>query len=438
MTQKLLLAEGLDLLRQCEIQEYDIHKAKQRIDSGGSRMRQELLRLVKNYESVYQQYIYGLEILNYVRHSALDDTNPRNAAYNKNLADFCCGKMSAYMDRCDHLIRQLDAILLPVDLVDQVKKEGYVPEETIFIQDGINYPLTHKEKTITKEFTIFDGTYIVTLKNRDDYTLAAPDVTAVLTVTPQCGSGLEPVRTNCNLRCQTAWRKVIGVVGASSLQLEVKAQGMRDSHVSILIQKWKPVNSQGGVAPLDGPGSCPFTSDNLKKLSPTFDSASKNTSTGETDYGPSLRQTPTQPQTNALSTVQQPPTIPDFELAALANYNINRDLPGVGGLVHSTSANPMSALESMHVPHVDTQSRQCDVLRVPGPLEVNPAGLDCAERMQRVRDVMNTWPKDGVMMTSLPLEQQHVVQGVYALPLPRTLPNERSEGSTTDSSRSAG
>ncbi|TPP49742.1 hypothetical protein CGC20_19920 [Leishmania donovani] len=385
MTQKLLLAEGLDLLRQCEQREYD------------------------SYDTVYHQYVRGIQILNYVRHTALADKNPQNAQYSKNLSEFCAAKITAYMTRCSNIIRKTDSILVPIEQIDLITKEGYTPEDTVYLQDGITYPLSRKEKIIAKEFTLTAGTYVLTLKNRDDYTLAAPEVDVTLVVLPQRGSGLEPSRVEMKLPCQCGWRKVVGVVDVATVQLEIRYSGIRDAHIDVLFQKWcaiEDIGRSGGAASGPGPALSPST----------FDSGDCNS----------------QPQ----QWVNSLPQLPDDELATLANYNVpSASLPRVSdrpandseaasSAAPSSAEDPWTTLANLNVPYAPTTRNApsaASVMRVPEPVEVNPAGMTCRQRLDKIHQLMDAWPSIGVVACALPAEPQSFMQGVHALPFPREL-----------------
>ncbi|KPA83705.1 hypothetical protein ABB37_01959 [Leptomonas pyrrhocoris] len=452
MTQKLLLAEGLDLLRQCEQREYDVDRTKTRISSS-SRYRNELGRLLQSYDVVYQQYVRGIQILNYVRHTALTDRNPRNAQYSKNLAEFCAGKMAAYMTRCDNIVKKTDHILLPIELVDQVTKEGYAPEDTVYLQDGATYPLSRKEKVLAKEFTVAAGTYVLALKNRDDYTLAAPDVDVTLVVLPQRGSGLEPSRVELKLPCQCGWRKVVGVVDAATLQLEIRFSGIRDAHVDVLLQKWCRSDEVGrggagggaGLGAGPGPALSAATFD-----SANYDSADKSPSSAAGSPGRGIDTTHQTPLLSDNATYnnnqngnggQQPwmtqlPALPDDELATLASYNVpTATLPAVprrnkgpGGAPSNppsaAAEDPWAQLEAMRVPYAEADrgpTNAAAFTRVPEPVEVNPSGLTCRQRLDRIHGVMDVWPTSGVTACALPREDMRFVQTLYGLPMPREL-----------------
>ncbi|KAG5511218.1 hypothetical protein JKF63_07160 [Porcisia hertigi] len=461
MTQKLLLAESLDLLRQCEQREYDVDRNKQRISSD-SQYRNELGRLLQSYDGVYQQYVRGLCILNHVRHTALSERDPKSAEYSRKLSEFCAGKMTAYMARCDSIVRKMDGILLPIQQVDLVVKEGYVPDEAIYLQDGMTYPLSRREKVLAKEFMLMAGTYILTLKNRDDYTLAAPEVNVTLATLPQRGSGAEPLRVELKLPCQCGWRKVIGIVDASTVQLEIRYSGIRDAHVDILLQRWASADEMGRSG---GAGAC--ASGPGPALSPsTFDSgdgssfcksASKASATPNRGGNGSAAggnmdalsyYTPANAATNiaaaqALPHQQQPqhwvnqlPQLPDDELARLANYKVPsaslsrgpNPRAAVDGLGASSASAPAedlwATLTSLNVPHAPTTGgalNSASPMHVPGPVEVNSAGMTCRQRLDKIRELLNAWPNNGVAACPLPGQSQQFIQALYALPLPREL-----------------
>lgn len=447
MTQKLLLAEGLDLLRQCEQREYDVDRTKTRISSN-NRYSNELGRLLQSYDLVYQQYVRGIQILNYVRHTALADQNPRSAQYSKNLSEFCAGKMSAYMTRCENIVKKTDHILLPIEQVDMVTKEGYAPEDTVYLQDGITYPLSRKEKLLAKEFTVASGTYILALKNRDDYALAAPDVDVTLVVLPQRGSGNEPSRVEVKLPCQCGWRKVVGVLDAATIQLEIRFSGIRDAHIDVLFQKWSPLDGMGraggngggaGVGP--GPALSAATFDSAE-----YDAANKTPSnfTGSmaraghysSQQSPAANDSVAGGAGGAQPWVTQLPPLPDDELATLANYNVpTATLPAVprrntgpsGGAMASPAAaaeDPWAQLEAMKVPYAEADrgsNNAAAFTRVPEPVVVNPSGMTCRQRLDRIHGMMDVWPTSGVTACALPGDSQRFVQTMYGLPVPREL-----------------
>ncbi|AYU76125.1 protein of unknown function - conserved [Leishmania donovani] len=447
MTQKLLLAEGLDLLRQCEQREYDVDRTKLRISSS-SRYRSELGRLLQSYDTVYHQYVRGIQILNYVRHTALADKNPQNAQYSKNLSEFCAAKITAYMTRCSNIIRKTDSILVPIEQIDLITKEGYTPEDTVYLQDGITYPLSRKEKIIAKEFTLTAGTYVLTLKNRDDYTLAAPEVDVTLVVLPQRGSGLEPSRVEMKLPCQCGWRKVVGVVDVATVQLEIRYSGIRDAHIDVLFQKWcaiEDIGRSGGAASGPGPALSPSTFDSgdcnsVCKPPPNRGGnggaaggvshhSCTPTNVSASDAGAPAHQQPQQ-WVNSL------PQLPDDELATLANYNVpSASLPRVSdrpandseaasSAAPSSAEDPWTTLANLNVPYAPTTRNApsaASVMRVPEPVEVNPAGMTCRQRLDKIHQLMDAWPSIGVVACALPAEPQSFMQGVHALPFPREL-----------------
>ncbi|KAG5487309.1 hypothetical protein LSCM4_07799 [Leishmania orientalis] len=441
MTQKLLLAESLDLLRQCEQREYDVDRTKLRISSS-NRYRNELGRLLQSYDTVYQQYVRGIQILNYVRHTALADSNPKSAQYSKNLSEFCAGKITAYMARCSNIIRKMDFILLPIEQVDLITKEGYTPEDTIYLQDGITYPLSRKEKLMAKEFTLTAGTYVLALKNRDDYTLAAPEVDVSLVVLPQRGSGLEPSRVEVKLPCQCGWRKVIGVVDAATVQLEIRYSGIRDAHVDVVFQKWCAIEDIGGAVSGHGAALSPSTCDSGDYNSVCKHGGRSGAAGGLCTLNPP--HAPTAASTSGAGTtarqqqqwVSQLPRLPDDELATLANYNVpsahlmavpNLCLSGSGGAVPaapSSAEDSWAALASLSVPNAPTTRgapNAASVMSVPEPVVANPPGMTCRQRLDKIHQLMNAWPTSGVTACSLQAEPQRFIQAVYALPFPREL-----------------
>ncbi|KAG5486745.1 hypothetical protein LSCM1_08001 [Leishmania martiniquensis] len=433
MTQKLLLAESLDLLRQCEQREYDVDRTKLRISSS-NRYRNELGRLLQSYDTVYQQYVRGIHILNYVRHTALADSSPQRAQYTKNLSEFCAGKITAAMVRCNNILRKMDAILLPIEQVDHITKEGYAPEDTIYLQDGITYPLSRKERVMAKEFTLTAGTYVLALKNRDDYTLAAPGVDVTLVVLPQRGSGLEPSRVEVKLPCQCGWRKVIGVVDASTVQLEIRHSGIRDAHVDVVFQKWcaiEDIDRPSGAASGHGSVVSPSTCDSGDYNTTCKSAAGHHPKSKMGGNGGAA--TPARQQPKWMG---QLPRLPDDELASLASYNApatglptasNLGLSGSGGTVPvapSAVEDPWATLASLNVPNAPTTRgapNAASVMSVPDPVEANPPGMTCRQRLDRIHQLMNVWPSSGVTACALQAESQCFIQSVYTLPFPREL-----------------
>ncbi|CAD2220023.1 hypothetical protein AGDE_10544 [Angomonas deanei] len=406
MTQKLLMAEALDLLHQCEVKEYDVDRTRARVGNN-SKNHAEVVRLYKSYDDLYHQYVRGIEILNYVRHTAMDDKDPNNAGYNQNLCNFCVQKMTPYMDRCDNIQKKMDSVLLPIDQVDLIGMEGRVAEETLYIQDGSNFPMTRKESRLAKEFTVADGTYVLIVKNKDDYTLASPTVEVKLTVTPQRGSGAEPTRLSQSLPCQCAWRKVLGTVGSTTLQFEITSNGMRDSHIDVLLQRWSSAEDIGSRPP------------------PTEYTFDLNLNTV---VSPNRVQTPSNANSSAPSGspqqwVNQLPPLPDDELSTLANYNVPKDsLPPRNNTVGNTQPDPWAALEGLNVPYKGSGQRSGSAIyTVPEAIEVNPPTLNCEQRLQRVNNMLGAWPGDGCVAAALPKDTQMVLQRIYALPFPREL-----------------
>ncbi|KAH9586697.1 hypothetical protein LSM04_006133 [Trypanosoma melophagium] len=391
MTQKLVLAEGLDLLRRAEAREYEVDRSQARISSS-DKYRNELGRLIQAYSAIYADYLRGVEMLNYVRRCAMENADVNS----RSLIEMCEGKMRVYMDRCDAVRKKEDNILLPLDQIDtHLAKAAYEVTEPVFVLNGTQFKLNCKE-SFTREERLADGSYLLVVKNLDSYSIAAPMVTVEVDIIPQRGQQQKIEKV---IPCRCGWRRVIGVVGASTLRLVARTNGLvRDSHVDIALynlerETAKDTNNN-------------YNSNNREGMG--IAGGIYNDATG----------------TMTEKIVQQLPKLTDEELAILANSKVPAGaLPEKGALLNSHEPkNPkvtMQQLQSLNVPHIG--GNNTTPLTVPERIEVNPAEMTCADRLKRLRMTLNAWPENNVMAVQLSKEQQSVLQAAFALPLPTEL-----------------
>ncbi|RNF10811.1 hypothetical protein TraAM80_01353 [Trypanosoma rangeli] len=371
MTQKLLLAEGLDLLRRTEAREYEVDRSQARICSS-NKYRHELSRLVQAYGTVYQDYLRGVEIINYVRRTALSKNDPKE----EKLIEMCEGKMRAYMDRCELVRRKEDNILLPLDQMNQNLMSGeFVLGSPLFVLSGAQFSIKHSAPFLREE-KLSDGSYLFVVKNLDAYSVAAPELGVTIDIVPQRG---QQQRLEKVIPCQCGWRRVIGVVASATVNVLVRSKGLlRDSHVDVALYRLEPKSVT--PAEMQPPG---LISDQL---------------------------------------IAQLPKLTDEELAALVIPSIPTDAlapKAHQGANSSNAGNAMEQLQSLSVPY--SQPSMPFSTMVPEPIEVNPANMTCAARLQRLRNTLNAWPNSNVMATSLGRESQVVVQTISALPFPTEL-----------------
>lgn len=366
MTQKLLLAEALDILRRTEAREYEIDRSQVRISSS-NKYRHELCRLVQAYDSVYTDYIRGMEIMNYVRRCTMNGYSLTN----DKLIEMCEGKMKTYMDRCEMVRKKKDNILLPLDQLDQYVAKGLFDlASPLFVLDSTIYAVKHNEPFVRKE-KLKDGSYLLVVKNMDSYSLAAPLLTVFVEVIPERG---QPQQLKKVVPCQCGWQRVIGVVSPATLSLVVRSKGLlRDSHVDVAFYCLDPATAA------------------KKQVEP--------------------------PGVEAEKLLAQLPRITNDELAQLASARIPTErLPGVKTHAGSVEQNTVQPPPSLNAPHVPAGKQTPPA--VPDPIEVNPAALTCVGRLQRLRNTLDTWPDNGVVTAALTKEQQYVLQSVFALPFP--------------------
>ncbi|RNF26754.1 uncharacterized protein Tco025E_00988 [Trypanosoma conorhini] len=371
MAQKLLLAEGLDLLRRTEAREYEVDRSQARICSS-NKYRHELSRLVQAYGTVYQDYLRGVEIINYVRRAAMSRNGPEDGR----LIEMCEGKMKAYMDRCELVRKKEDNILLPLDQMNQDVTNGeFDLGAPLFVLSGAQYAIKHSAP-FSREEKLTDGSYLFVVKNLDDYSVAAPELVVTIDIVPQRG---QQQRLEKVIPCQCGWRRVIGVVAAATVNVLIRSKGLlRDSHVDVALYRLEP--KRAAPAEMQPPG---VISDHL---------------------------------------IAQLPKLTDDELAALAIPSVPTDTPAPRpreGAHRQEAGNSMEELRALSVPYA--QPRVTLSTTVPEPIEVNPANMTCAARMQRLRTTLNAWPNSNVLATPLGKEPLLVIQAMSALPFPTEL-----------------
>lgn len=240
MSNKILMAEGLDFIRQAETMEYELDKRMEMIKDNMKKMKKDIGKLVHDYESVYRTYVKGLEVLNYVRHNvnANAGSSPQQSVnQGRQMEEFCGAKMVAYMDRCNGIRKKLSQLCIPVDQV-AIPMEGFCCGEEII--SSRNLVLNKGNTTFAQKVNLSRGTYVLTVLNNDDYTFAAPDVTVQLTIHPEnpATAAFEGDTMKAEIPCLMGWRRVIGTTG-SAVDVRVTASGKRDAHVSVVLTQWQ-------------------------------------------------------------------------------------------------------------------------------------------------------------------------------------------------------
>lgn len=234
MTNKVLMAEGLDFIREAEAREYELDKKLDKMKDL-KKIKGEIAKLVRDYEIVYRLYIKGLEVLNYVRHNA-SDTSADAAAQNRQVTEFCAAKMMMYMDRCAGISKKLSGVFVPIEEMS-IPMEGFCAgKEVIGVSELV---LNAKSSKFAETVVVERGTYVLTVKNNDDYTFAAPDVVVEVKVTPSNPAfvQLESGKVKVEVPCTMGWRHVIGTSGAT-VEVRITADGKRDAHLSVYLNQW--------------------------------------------------------------------------------------------------------------------------------------------------------------------------------------------------------
>lgn len=220
MNPKLILAESLEVLKKAEAQEIECDRLQEAI-SKSSRLRKELNRLKRSYSSVYDLFIRGLEMMNFVRRTAI-------GVGETDLVSFCEQRMTYFMDRCEALRSKEANILLPLSQMDAEVKTGFTTGEIV----ATLLPNTGLTKKIPWRQTVrvHDGSYLLTTKNVDLYGVAAPLVVVEVVVKG------EQKRQNLKktIPCQCGWSRMIGIVGEGEVTITVTSDAVvRESHVDL-------------------------------------------------------------------------------------------------------------------------------------------------------------------------------------------------------------
>lgn len=235
MSVKLLLGEGLDVIRHGEVLEYETNKHLERIKSKKS--KSEIAKVIQDLEMVYRTYVKGLEILNAVRHLTDSKASPSKTAgvqEDKNINELCRGKMLLYMDRCTAILDKTSNIFIPINQI-AIPMTEYSAGTSI--QTGLEcFSLEEKNKMARFSTTLSRGTYVITLLNKDDYTILSPEVVVHVSSTPVNPSVclLETVSTlSSPVPCGMGWRRVIGTTHGAELCIEVSSSASRQAHLSL-------------------------------------------------------------------------------------------------------------------------------------------------------------------------------------------------------------
>ncbi|KAG8345886.1 hypothetical protein TRVL_03282 [Trypanosoma vivax] len=370
MNYKLLLAEGLNIVSRTETSEREADSNQVRISSSGQN-RHQLPQLHFDYERVGRDYILAAEMINYVRRCVIasDEAGDKKSG----LLDFCEKKITACMDRCEAVRKKRDSILLPLSHMSGVVTVGDAEvEKTIFEVSGLQCPLRKKGAFVRRE-TLTDGTYMLVVKNTDAYSVAAPQVTVTVDIQPEKWKR-EHVEKDIPSLC--GWKYTIGVVSSAKVEIVVKTDAVvRDSHIDICLYRLAPLNQvayNGTLAGLVAESDSDFRGEPTSKSDdqPMFtkDRGSSVDVTAVLAEGDGLGQ---------VSTIEQ------------AHLNV-----------------------ALHCPLAPVHASSC------ATVEVNPAGLSCRQRLERLRGAMNAWPTDGIMAVTLPKDDQRILNAVQALPSP--------------------
>jgi hypothetical protein len=232
MNAKLILAEGLEVLRRGESKEVAADKLQEAIIKS-SKLRRELPRLKGAYSHAYDTFIRGLELVNFVRRTAI-------AVGEHDLVRFCEVRMNHYMDRCEALRNKEANILLPIQLMSSGAaggvKDGYEVKGCVGRLDA-DHGLNSKHPW-KLSIDVLDGSYMIRVRNLDDYAIAAPSVVVELAVL-----GVKtPLHIKKAIPCQCGWIRYVGVVGKGLMHLSVSCDGvLRDSHVDVEVLRLEEV-----------------------------------------------------------------------------------------------------------------------------------------------------------------------------------------------------
>ena len=230
MNTNLLLAEALDVLKKAETREHHLDRLQEQVAKSAKRHR-ELSKLKNDYSAVYDTYIRALEMVNFVRRSAMGS--------NEELVRFCGEKMNFFMNHCDKLREKETNILVPIDEADEVVKDGFRVERTIKLLS----PVLSRGQPYADDFTLSDGCYEVILKNMDQYSVVAPTVQIAVQIRPLSGQA-QVYRKEVPSQC--GWCKFIGVVSSANVRILVGTDAfVRKSHVTIELRQLSETKADG-------------------------------------------------------------------------------------------------------------------------------------------------------------------------------------------------
>lgn len=236
MSLKILMGEGLDILRQGETREYEL---KKRFDLLKEGKKVDISKLIQDCEAVYSIYIKGLEILNFIRHSTSAHPSVGGKMENQDhqTAEFCASKMVIYMDRCTALRQHINATLLPADQL-KIPMIGFVAGADLIIEHSLL--LNQDKSAFEKSVEVKRGTYILTVSNEDDYTFLPPEVSLNVRVEPvrETSNFLETRSTTMAIGCRMGYRRVIACTTAAVITIKIAVSGKRDAHVCAELKEW--------------------------------------------------------------------------------------------------------------------------------------------------------------------------------------------------------
>lgn len=246
MNPKLILAEGLDVLRKGEAKEREADKLQEAIVKS-SKLRKQLPRLKMDYSHAYDTFIRGLELINFVRRTAI-------TVGEHDLVKFCEVRMSHYMDRCENLRNKEANILLPIQLMSSGAagsvKDGYEIKACLARLDGGRG--LNKKTSWKHSLDVTDGSYMIRVRNLDDYAMAAPSVVVEIAL-----QGVKtPLLVKKSIPCQCGWVRYVGVVGRGLMHLIVSCDAvLRESHVELELLRLEEISKSdwmSSLPPIDG------------------------------------------------------------------------------------------------------------------------------------------------------------------------------------------
>lgn len=220
MNPKLVLAESLETLRKAEAKESEADKLQEAIAKSSS-LHGHLSKLKRLFTAVYDTYIRGLEMMNFVRRWGI-------TANEHDLVRFCELRMCSYMDRCEALRTKEANILVPISELDAVVKSGYKIKDCIGSLQPTNPLDKNTPWRLSKQ--VPDGSYMVRARNCDKYSVAAPKVTIEVNVT----FGSKSMNLRKVIPSQCGWTRCVGVVGGGTIDVCVTCDAvLRECHIGV-------------------------------------------------------------------------------------------------------------------------------------------------------------------------------------------------------------